>query len=593
MPHPLVPLWPARRIRAALLASVLSLGAPAAFAEEAPKTDTTPQSAVEVDGDAGAYLAAMVAANESDYTAAADWYARALTRDPANPALLEGSVISNIGRGEITLAANDARRLMAAGVKSQTAYLALVADAGKAGRFDEIQKASTQGLTAGALLDGLVGAWSDIGEGRMSEALEGFDKIAKTKGLEAFGLYHKALAMASAGDFEGADDILSGRAAGQIAVMRRGVIAHVEVLSQLERNPDALALLDRAFGTGQDPQIDDLRRRLSAGEPLPFDVVRNATDGLGEVFFTLATALNGEADDSYTLIYARIAAWLRPDHADAQLLTAGLLEQQGQHELATAAYAAIPPDSPIFHVAEIGRAQATYAAGRKEASLEILQALTRSHGQIMAVHVALADALRREERFADALKSYDTAIAMVPKPERGFWPVFYSRGICEERLGNFDAAERDMRKALDLQPDQPQVLNYLGYSFVDRGVHLDEALSMIERAVAGQPDSGYIIDSLAWAYFRLGRYEEAVVPMERASLLEPVDPVVTDHLGDVYWAVGRTREAEFQWHRALSFNPLEKDAARIRKKLELGLDTVLAAEGAPPLGPVKTATDAD
>jgi Flp pilus assembly protein TadD len=139
-----------------------------------------------------------------------------------------------------------------------------------------------------------------------------------------------------------------------------------------------------------------------------------------------------------------------------------------------------------------------------------------------------------------------------------------------------------MRRALELNPDQPQVLNYLGYSFVDRGVNLEEALGMIQRAVAGQPDSGYIIDSLAWAYFRLGRYDEAVEPMEKASLLEPVDPVVTDHLGDVYWMVGRTREAEFQWHRALSFGPTEADAARIRKKLEQGLDAVLAAEGTSP-----------
>jgi Flp pilus assembly protein TadD len=148
-----------------------------------------------------------------------------------------------------------------------------------------------------------------------------------------------------------------------------------------------------------------------------------------------------------------------------------------------------------------------------------------------------------------------------------------------------------MRKALELEPNQPQVLNYLGYSFVDRGEKLDEALAMIQRAVAGQPDSGYILDSLAWAYYRLGRYDEALVPMEQASLLEPVDPVVTDHLGDVYWAVGRTREAEFQWHRALSFEPIEKDAARIRLKLEKGLDAVLATEGAAPLKPVDAAAN--
>ena len=150
-----------------------------------------------------------------------------------------------------------------------------------------------------------------------------------------------------------------------------------------------------------------------------------------------------------------------------------------------------------------------------------------------------------------------------------------------------DATVADLEEALRLNPEQPQVLNYLGYSYVDRGENLDEALGMIERAVAREPGSGYIIDSLAWAYYRLGRYAEAVGPMEQASLLEPVDPIVTDHLGDIYWAVGRTREAEFQWHRALSYGPEEKDATRIRAKLEKGLDAVLADEGAKPLAPVE------
>jgi tetratricopeptide (TPR) repeat protein len=152
----------------------------------------------------------------------------------------------------------------------------------------------------------------------------------------------------------------------------------------------------------------------------------------------------------------------------------------------------------------------------------------------------------------------------------------------------WDKAEADFRSALERNPDQPQVLNYLGYSMVEKGINLDEALSMIERAVEARPDSGYIIDSLGWVLYRLGRYDEAVEPMEKAVEIEAVDPIVNDHLGDVYWAVGRTREAEFQWHRALSFEPKEEDAARIRRKLEVGLDVVLEEEGAPAL---KLATD--
>ena len=168
------------------------------------------------------------------------------------------------------------------------------------------------------------------------------------------------------------------------------------------------------------------------------------------------------------------------------------------------------------------------------------------------------------------------------------WVLFYSRGIAHERSGDYDQMERDFRAALEIEPDQPQVLNYLGYSMVEQKRNLEEALEMIERAVAASPQSGYIVDSLGWVLYRLGRYDEAVLHMERAVELMPVDPVVNDHLGDVYWAVGRQREAEFQWSRALSFideedSDSEADPVRIRRKLDVGLDVVLEEEGAPPL----------
>ena len=177
---------------------------------------------------------------------------------------------------------------------------------------------------------------------------------------------------------------------------------------------------------------------------------------------------------------------------------------------------------------------------------------------------------------------------MIPEGSRGRWFVLYARAIAHERLDNWEKAEADFRAALELNPEHPQVLNYLGYSMVEKQINLAEALDMIERAVAARPDSGFIVDSLGWILYRLGRYGEAVAHMERAVELMAVDPVVNDHLGDVYWAVGRKREAEFQWNRALSFVDLtevdgEADPDRMRRKLEVGLDAVLLEEGAEPL----------
>ncbi len=539
--------------------------------------------------DAGAYLAARFAGNNSDYRAAADWFSRALVADPTNPVLLESAVIATIALGEFPRAAELARLLMQTGSKSQVGQIAILADQAQAEGFEAILRDGTAGASVGALPDGLISAWSMLGNGDTTDALASFDALANVEGMNAFALYHKALALASTGDFEGADAILSGRVSGPMQLMRRGVIAHAQVLSQLERNKDAADLLDRTVGAGGDPLIDALRAKLAANETLPFDITRNAKDGIAEVFFSIATAMSGEAEAGFTLVHARVAAYLRPDHTDALLMTAALLENQAQWELASSTYALIAPADPAYHVAEIGRAEALYATGKAEAAIEVLQGLARSNSGVLGVHLALGDALRRAEKFADAVLSYDAAIALIQKPDPRHWVLYYSRAVCKERSNDWPGAEADFRQALALQPDQPQVLNYLGYSYLDRHENLDEALDLIKRAVAAEPESGYIIDSLAWALYRLGRYDEALAPMEKASLLEPVDPVVTDHLGDVYWAVGRKLEAAFQWHRAASFGPAEKDAARIKLKLEVGLDAVLAEEAATVPKPVDAA----
>ncbi len=546
--------------------------------------------------DAGAYLAARVAEAQNDFRAASGWYGRAILSDGSTPALLEGAILAELGSGDFALAVEAARKLKTLQAEpSQLAEFALLADEAQREDYAALLAAADKGRNVGELVDGLVRAWASVGAGKMSDALAAFDEISRTEGLAAFGQYHKGLALASVGDLEGADEILSGRAAGPIYMMRRGVFAHVQILSQLERNADALALLDKSFGTGPDPIVDALRHRLQAGEPLPFDTVRSARDGIAEVFFSVATALNGDADPVYTLLHLRVAGYLRPDHTDAKLLTADVLETLGQHQLAAETYASFPAEDPAHVSAEIGRAGALWSDGKVDAAIEALQALARANPGLVSVQFALADMLRAEDRFDEARTAYTAAIELKPRIGKEDWVLFFYRGICHEQLRDWAPAEADFRKALELNPNQPQVLNYLGYGLVDRGEKLDEALAMIEKAVAADPDKGYIIDSLAWAYFRLGRYADALEPMEKASLLEPVDPVVTDHLGDVYWMVGRKLEARFQWRRALSFEPTETDAERIRRKLELGLDAVMAAEGgsAPAKPPLKAAENGD
>ena len=571
------------------LALVLTLtgGLPRwALAETAADPEVT-ADVVVYDGpaDAGSYLAARVAEASSDFRAAAAWYERALVTDPANQALIEGELYAQLALGDFGKAATLATALGDKAKDNQLAALAFDAAEAFAEDYPALIKAAADGRKVGPILDDLVLAWAKVGDGKMAEAIKDFDAVSETRGMEAVGLYHKAMALAVAGDFEGAEAILSGKAAGPINLNRRGVIAYVQILSQLERNPDALELLDKTFGTEAEPTLDVLRTRLKAGEPLAFDLIPNAKAGIAEAFFTIGTLLQGESDPTYVLLHSRVANYLDPANAEALLLTAQALEKLHQHDREGRTYARFPKDTPVFYRGENGRAETIYAAGKQKAAVDVMQALERSHPILVVVQSSLADILRREDRCAEAVAAYDAALALVPKVERSHWPLFFSRGICQEKLRDWGKAEVDFRRALELKPGQPQVLNYLGYSLVDRGLKLDEALEMIQQAVRAEPEAGYIIDSLAWAYFRLGRYEEALAPMEKASVLEPVDAVVTDHLGDVYWMVGRKREAEFQWHRALSFGPEEKDAVRIRRKLDLGLEAVLKEELAAPLVP--------
>jgi tetratricopeptide (TPR) repeat protein len=481
----------------------------------------------------------------------------------------------------------------AMGAVSQPPRLALIGGLLAEGAQAEVLEALDAGAGLGQLIDGLLRAWTQLAMGRMSEALAAFDALAAVPGLEASALYHKALALAHVGDAEGAEAILSGATDGAVRLTARGVFALAQILSQLDRQDEALALLDRVFGEDADPTLAAMRSALSEGAVLPFDIITSPRDGQAEVFHDIAAALRGEAEDSFTLLLARVAQALRPDHVPATLMTAQLLVALQQYDLAVAAFATVSPEAPQFHMAELGRAEALRASGDTDAARAVLEALAESHGDIAMVHITLGDLLRRERAFDEASRAYDRALELLGEPQPQHWVVWYTRAITHERESRWEQAEADFRKALELSPDEPHVLNYLGYSLVERRENLDEALEMIRRAVAGEPDNGYIVDSLGWVYYRLGRHDEALVHMERAVELMPTDAILNDHLGDVYWALGRKREARFQWRRALSFGPADDlDMDRIRRKLEVGLDQVLIEEGAEPHHAAGSATGA-
>jgi tetratricopeptide (TPR) repeat protein len=538
---------------------------------------------------AGAYLAGRSAAIDFDFEAAAKYYGIAMARDPQNVEIMENAVLAYLALGDVERAVPLSKLIIAAGQRSQAARMAITAGLVNDGNYAALSQQDIQIDGISQWVDGLVKAWAFIGTDDVDAAMAQFDVVATDAGMRGVVSFHKALALATVGRYAEAEEIMNGEGQGAASRTRRGLIARVEVLSQLGRNDDALTLINTTFNGVTDSELDILIARLTAGEQLAFTLAPTARAGLAEVFFTFASLLRAEqASDYYTLLYARIARHLRPDHVDALLLSAGLLEDLGQYPLAIEAYKSVAADDPAYHVAELGRAAALRRLEKNDQAIEVLEQLTRSHGDLAVVHSTLGDTLRAQNEDQAAIAAYTKALDLISEGDDRAWFLYFSRGIAFAEDGDSVAAEEDFRAALAINPDQPQVLNYLGYSLVEEQRKLDEALDMIERAVAASPDSGYIVDSLGWVYYRLGRFEEAVIQMERAVELEAVDPVINDHLGDVYWAVGRKREAQFQWNRALSFiefNPSETDADpdRIRRKLEVGLDVVLEEEGAEPL----------
>ncbi len=532
---------------------------------------------------AGAYLAARQAMGAQDFAAATPFLDRVLEVLPEDGQVKENLVVARMALGDLQGAREAAELLRGHG--SQAGRLVRLAALMAEDAHEEVLAELDAGQGLGALFDPLLRGWTLIALGRMSDGLAAFEEVGQLSGMEAFGLYHNALALALAGDAERAEAILSGAAAGPLRMTRRGLEAQAEVMSQLDRGEEAAAMLAEIFG--EDPDLAQLRAALTEGAPLPFTVVTRPRDGMAEVFYDIAGALQGDAADAFTLTLSRVAEALRPDHVPARLMSARMLGTMGQYDLAVAAYASVPPEAPGFVMAELGRAEALERSGEAEAAQAVLEALAESHPQFAVVHISLGDLLRRERQFDAASQAYDAALELLGEPLPNHWPVWFSRAITHEREGRWPQAEADFRQALELNPEQPHVLNYLGYSLVERRESLDEALEMIRRAVAGEPDSGYIVDSLGWAYYRLGRFDEALEHMERAVELMPTDAVLNDHLGDVFWALGRKREARFQWQRALSLGPADDlDMDRIRRKLDEGLDAVLVDEGAEPHHPV-------
>ena len=531
----------------------------------------------------GGYLAGRHALSTKDFDAASTYLSRAIEDDLENPELLNGLISVQVSLGDIGAAKISSDNLDLLGVQTQLSNMVKIAIQLRNRDFDNAKQQIENEQGINPLLDKIVIGWAFADEGNFENAETIFDEIGKGSSLAQFSQMQKASMLAAYGRYESALNTIENleKNSNRISIDARAL--KVQLLLKLDNKEEATEYFSKIFGDGVNSDAANLRMQVE-DHPNAYSIEESLSleAGIAYAFYAIADILKDDADPNTALLYVRLAQYLNENSQKTILLAADLLEQMGQYDLAVEEYAKISPSSSYFLSSELGRVGALRDGGKTEAALEVLYYLSREFSDIGIVHNSLGDFLRREERYSEAKIAYDRAVDIYRENNNVSWVVLYARGITHERLQEWDKAESDFRNALTINPDQANVLNYLGYSLIDRGEKLDEAMTMIEKAVSLQPESGYIVDSLAWGLFKLGQYETAIPHMEKAAELMPVDPIVTDHLGDLYWAVGRQLEAKFQWRRALSFDPELKDATRIREKLRIGLDRVLVNEGLKP-----------
>lgn len=526
----------------------------------------------------GAYMAGQQALKELRTEEAARYFYDAAQADWDNPILVERAFVALATDGQIGRAASTARRMLELDTRNELAELVVATEALKERRYGaaarelaSISQDSFSGITAGILR-----AWAMVGDNRGADAQKLMEQLG-ARGLADFLVFHRALMAEASGD-----SALALKLARQAFEAEPYVARMAEVYARLLANSGdfeaALDVLDAFEAEGlTHPIITTVRDAVEAGRR-PGVFAANVQVGAAEMFHGIGVALSRDGSSDLALVFLRLGVYLDPGADVISMALGQLLDQAGQHESANAIYDAIPMNSSLKPMAVVRVAQNLDATGdRSEAIRRLRNIVATSPNDLDAVSV-LGDLLRYDEDYLGAAEAYSKALEIAGGEAPADWRFYYVRGIAYERAKQWPKAEADFLKALELNPDQPQVLNYLGYSWIDQDMHLERALGMIEKAVEAQPMDGYIIDSLGWAFYKLDRMDEAVETLERAVMLLPNDPEINDHLGDAYWKAGRKLEARFQWNIAKSVDALGNVAERVAPKLADGLTPATETE---------------
>ncbi|MEQ9491656.1 MAG: tetratricopeptide repeat protein [Alphaproteobacteria bacterium] len=554
-----------------VFAVCVAFAAPVASATETSGAEPAVPSLLETVSVSGAYLAGRFAEQRSDHRTAAILLDRVLEDNPDDAELTQRAFLAHLRAGLYDRALELAAQDMGNSNQSYFANLLLAEQALRKGEWDTAlaRVESDGGSGLGRFATPMIKAWALAGRGDTDAAIQSIGALSDQGGFGRLRSLHEGLIYAKAGRYAEAEDALVSQDPDLLLAPVRVIRALARVYTLQDRDADAQALVDSYIdrNPGADALRDDLTTAMNGEDD---EGLFGPPGAVADGFYHLASGIREQSTEA-ALIFGRLTLYLDPTFDLPILLIGDLLEASARHNEAIEVLGRITADSPYEWDARLRIADNLGEIGRDDEAIELLEKMAQERPDSTDPLVKIGYLYRAQEAWLDEIDIYNRAIGRVAEQEQRHWLLFYNRGIAFERSDQWPKAEADFKRALELKPDDPFVLNYLGYSWVEKGMNIPAAKEMIRKAVSQRQNDGYIVDSLGWVLYRTGDFEEAVRHLERAVLLRPQDPVINDHLGDAYWRVGREYEARFQWDRALHLEPEDDLVGTIRDKLDNGL----------------------
>ena len=522
---------------------------------------------------AGNYLAGRQARRNNDLKKASSSFALAQSYEPNDPRLIREAFLVELNLGNIERASRLAARSLDLNKSAPFTMLVIGLQKAKAGEWEQattaFEKLNKSQLNQ--IIKPLALGWSAVAQNKPTLAVKFFSTVSKRRDFEMLGLLHLGLGYQIMKATNEADKAFKAALARSATPPDRLNISLATHYVKTGRPSLAKNIISSLQSDYLDKNLFIKQLDKKPNETLTDIIINNATDGLAEALFDIAQALKNDSVNEPAVIFSQLALYMRPNFAAAQLLLGELLDRRREYSYAIEQFTAIKPKSAYFLTAQLQIATSWGKDNKLRKAINLLEKVSNDNPYDYRPFIQIGDLHRSLKIWDKAILAYSKALSLIPEVQNSDWIIYYSRGIAYEQSKDWKSAELDFLQALNLSPNQPFVMNYLGYAWAEQGIHLIKANSLIVKAVKQRPRDGYIADSFGWVLYQTGDYKKAIPVLERAVRLRPNDATINDHLGDAYWKVGRFLEARFQWIRSTKMKLKNEHLEVINKKIKYGL----------------------